>query len=91
MKFRTWKDRVNDKVKDYKFTWRGFLWLSWEWLWKFCISCGIAVMGCFLLAQLNDKLAISGSAIYGTWYWDVFAVIYLIGIIAAVYKVFNIK
>jgi hypothetical protein len=71
-------DTVNQaKFKDWKVTGRTFFRFSWEWIWKFCVICVTAVMGCYWFAGLNDMLSsYKGESIHGTWMWPVFGVMY---------------
>jgi len=86
---KKWAEKINQiQLKDWHVTWKDFLWFSWEWIWKFCVICSIAVMGSFLFASLNDTLSnFKGSSIYGTWYWVVFGIIYFVALFYVIYRV----
>ena len=93
MKFKEWVDKVNNtKIKDWKITWKDILWFSWEWIWKFCTVCVLAVMGTYLFASLNDTLSnVKGGSVYGTWMWTLFAVMYFAVLLYAIYRVMSAK
>jgi hypothetical protein len=86
-------DTVNQiKFKDWKVTWGTFFSFSWEWIWKFCVICVTAVMGCYWFASLNDTLNnYKGTSIVGTWMWPVFGVMYFATLLYVLFRIGNIK
>lgn len=79
------KERINKiRTGQWHYSWSDAFWILWGWLWRFFVSCVLAVTGCFLFALLNDKLATIDSHIYGTWKWDMFAFMYFSVLVGAI-------
>jgi hypothetical protein len=90
MKFKEWRDKLDARRKDWKFTWRSIWWFWWEYIWKFCVVCVVSSMGCYLFASLNDTLSTRDS-IYGTWYWTVYGIMYFGTLLYVIYRILKAK